>query len=85
MEKKNLLESHKELLREKRSRANEAVVMARMKQQELQNTVNLIAKELGIPPKEEWTLDKNSDYFYKKVKVKKPKSTIPGKRKNRKR
>ena len=85
MEKKNLLESHKELLKEKRSRANEAVVMARMKQQGLQNTINLIAKELGINPKEEWTLDKNNDYFYRKVKIKEPKGTIPGKKKSRKR
>ena len=84
MEKKNLLESHKELLREKKSRANEAVTIARMKQQGLQNTINLIAKELGINPKEEWMLDKNNDYFYRKVKNKNPKmKTI--KKKNRKR
>lgn len=61
MERKGLLKSQQELVRLKMAQVSAAQI-------EAQATVNLIATELGIDPKEAWTLSPDGAFFEKQEK-----------------
>jgi len=78
MQRKKLTDSQKELIRMKREKADELMAML---QQEFTASLNMIAKELGIPENElgMWKLDKNGEYLEREDKPKM--TTVKGKKK----
>jgi len=61
-----LMESQRELLRLKRLIVQDAVRLAKQKQEELQRAIETVALELGIDvEKERWRLSKDGEYFEK--------------------
>lgn len=85
MERKKLLTSQKELLRMKREKINEAIMLMRQREAEFDATLNKIAEELDVPEEDfaNWKLSKNDDYLEEKSKKEIKKTTVKGKKKRR--
>jgi hypothetical protein len=64
MNKKPLSPIHRELIQLRNLRLQEAVNVARQREAELRNTLELIAKELGADlSKETWTISDDGTYL----------------------
>lgn len=74
--KKNLLGSHKELLKLKQEKMSEKYFEFKQSELNTSNTIDMIAKELGIPGNEldQWKLV-NNEYFIKSKKKNEPSKT----------
>jgi len=84
MQRKKLTASQRELIRMKREKIDEAIMLVRNRQQEFSGALERIAEELGIPQEEMgWKLDKNDEYL-EKEEDKKPDLTTVGGKKNKK-
>jgi glycyl-tRNA synthetase beta subunit len=71
MDKKTLSPIHRELIQLRNVRFQEALGLARQREAELRNTLELIAKELGADlSKETWTVS-DDGMFLEKVETKK--------------
>ena len=76
--RKILLKSQGELIKIKKEELAQ-------KEQELNKMINLVAMEFGIPEKElnQWKLSDDNKFLEPIAKIKKPKETIPSKKKKK--
>lgn len=79
--RKELQESQRLLIGEMRRRVQQTISIAQNEQNLFQQTLNLIAQELGIPLEEKWTLDKEDKFFEKAEEKKEPVLVTPKRRK----